>query len=141
HHDPFRRPPRGTTWEMLAVTRGNGHYGNTGTRRPGVASNRANDCKNDAQSTERRGSSPPKTASRRGQAPPLAWLGFTLAVLLGASTLAVAQAPRPQRPREMLQSAIEAYKHDDYESAAVLFAKARIGADELDNAERADLDR
>ena len=139
-----------TNGEIVAVTRGTGHRGNTGTRRPGVAAETPNSNLQITNKDKTPSSNQSRHASRLkfgicdlfeiwGFRIGICRLALILAMLLGGT--AAAQVPRPQRPRDMLQSGIEAYKRDDYESAAVLFAKARIGADELDAAERADLDR
>jgi type II secretory pathway component GspD/PulD (secretin) len=68
-------------------------------------------------------------------------LGLALAVLLGAAALAPAQDP-PRLPgaRQVLKTAIDAYKRGDFESAAFLFNQAQLGRTELEASEAKDLE-
>lgn len=69
------------------------------------------------------------------------WLGLALAVLLGAVATARAQdAPRTPKARDILKTAIDTYKREDYEVASYLFAQAQERRNELEMNERQDLE-
>jgi Flp pilus assembly secretin CpaC len=63
-----------------------------------------------------------------------------LALLIGAASVAAQESPRAPKSREILKSAIDAYKRQDFESAAALFAQAQLRRDELDTNDRLDLE-